>query len=145
MAERRLATDEEIKQFSKTFIVDEVLVQKYIDHLKYLEINKKKRGRETTVKKAATKQQKYEDYNWIAMFNDGLFKKLNVSDLNKYLSQPGMMHSLKLRKAEKIRVIQGHITSHLNVSEDDVFVQENSDDSSKDSSSSGDESSEDIS
>ena len=40
-----------------------------------------------------------------------------------------MMHSLRLRKVEKIRVIQGHITSHLNVSKDDVFVQENSDDS----------------
>ena len=51
---------------------------------------------------------------------------------------------MKLRKAKKIRVIQEHITSHLNVSEDDVLVPENSDDSYKDSSSSGDESSEDI-
>ena len=144
MAKGRLGTDEEIKQFSKTFIVDEVLVRKYIDHLKCLEINKKKRAEKRQLKKQQQSNKKYEDYNWIAMFNDGLLKKLNVSDLNKYLSHHGMMHSLKRRKAEKIRVIQGHITSHLNVSEDGVFVQENSDDSFKDSSSSGDESSEDI-
>jgi hypothetical protein len=57
------------------------------------------------------------------MFNDGLLKKLNVSDLNKYLSHHGMVHSLKLRKAEKIRVIQGHIARHLlNISEDVILV-----------------------
>ena len=106
MAEGRLGTDEEIKQFNKTFIVDEVLVQKYIDHLKYLEINKKKRAEKQQLKKQQQSNKKYEDYNWIAMFNDDLLKKLNVSDLNKYLSHHGMMHSLKLRKAEKIRVIE---------------------------------------
>jgi hypothetical protein len=144
MAEGRLGADEEIKQFSKTFIVDEVLVKKYVDHLKYLEINKKKRAEKRQLKMQQERNKKYEDYNWIAMFNDGLLMKLNVSELNKYLSHHGMMHSLKLRKAEKIRVIQGHIASHLNVSEDDVSVEENSDDSYRDSSSSADESSEDI-
>ena len=54
MAEGRLGTNEEIKQFSKTFIVDEVLVPIYIDHLKHLEINKKKRAAE---KRQLKKQQ----------------------------------------------------------------------------------------
>ena len=145
MVEGKLGTDEEIKQFSKTFIVDEMLVKKYVDHLKILEINKKKRAEKRQLKTQQERNKKYEDYNWLAMFNDGLLKKLNVSDLNKYLSHHRMMHSLKLRKAEKIRVIQGHIASHLlNISEDNILLQENSDDSYGESSSSADESSEDI-
>lgn len=130
MAEGKLGTDEEIKQFSKTFIVDEVLVKKYAEHLKYLEINKMKRAEKRQLKTQQERNKKYEDYNWIALFNDGLLKKLNVSDLNKYLSHHGMMHSLKLRKTEKVRIIQGHIASHLADPED--------------SSSSADESCEDI-
>lgn len=144
MAEGKLGTDEEIKQFSKTFIVDEVLVKKYAEHLKYLEINKMKRAEKRQLKTQQERNKKYEDYNWIALFNDGLLKKLNVSDLNKYLSHHGMMHSLKLRKTEKVRIIQGHIASHLADPEDNLFVEQNSDDSSRDSSSSADESSEDI-
>ena len=104
-----------------------------------------KRAEKRQLKTQQERNKKYEDYNWLAMFNDGLLKKLNVSDLNKYLSHHGMMHSLKLRKAEKIRVIQGHIASHLlNISEDNILLQENSDDSYGESSSSADESSEDI-
>jgi hypothetical protein len=55
MVEGKLGTDEEIKQFSKTFIVYEVLVKKYVDHLKILEINKKKRAEKRKRSKKGTK------------------------------------------------------------------------------------------
>lgn len=56
MAEGRLDTDEEIKQFSKTFFVSEVLVKKYVDHLKHLEINKKKRAEKRQLKTVHSKK-----------------------------------------------------------------------------------------
>lgn len=145
MAKGNLGNDEEVKQFSDTFIASEVLVKKYVDHLKRLEINKTKRAEKQQLKKQQNNNKMFEDYDWVAMFNNGLLKSLNISDLNKYLSHYGMQHSLKLKKAEKVRVIQGHIASQLNVFEVDAVAQENSSESDdSDSSSSADESSEDM-
>ena len=40
----RLRTDDEIKNFSQKFIVDEVLARKYVEHVNVLETNKRKRA-----------------------------------------------------------------------------------------------------
>ena len=61
-----------------------------------------KSGKKTQQKR----YKKYEDYNWIAMFNDGLFKEFERfrTTVYKYLPHYGM-HSLKLRKAGSFRDI----------------------------------------
>ena len=60
------------------------------------------------------KDRTYDEYDWISICNDGLLKKLTVADLNKYLVHNKMVHCLKLKKAEKVRIVQGHIASTSN-------------------------------
>ena len=59
----------------------------------------------------------FEDYEWFELLNICLLKKLQVPELNKYLNHYGKKSSPKLRKHEKLRVIQGHITSTTVVSQ----------------------------
>eukprot|EP00794_Sanderia_malayensis_P018633 gene18633-20515_t len=51
-------------------------------------------------------------------------EKLRVADLNKYLVHNKMMHCLKLKKAEKVRIVQGHIASTGNNETDVIDVEE---------------------
>ena len=52
----------------------------------------------------------YKEYDRISLCNDGVLKKPTV-DLNNYLVHNKMVHCLKLKKTEKVRIIQGHIAS----------------------------------
>ena len=114
IAAGRLRTDDESKNFSQKFIVDEALARKYVEHVKVLETNKRKRAEKKRLMAQLEKDRRYDEYDWISLFNDGLLKKLTVADLNKYLLHNKMVHCLKLKKAEKVRIIQGHIVSTSN-------------------------------
>ena len=48
------------------------------------------------------------------LFEEGLLSKLKVNVLDKYLSNYKLQGKLKLKKAEKVRIIQRHIaTTHV--------------------------------
>lgn len=110
-ANGNLKSDESIKHFSKTYLVDEVLLRNYLDHLKFLDINKRKRAEKRQLQMQQDNNRQFADYDWLQLLNNGLLKKLKVSDLDKYLNHYGMKNSLKLKKPEKVQLIQGHITS----------------------------------
>ena len=110
---RKLSGDENIKSFCTKFLVKEVILRKYLDHLNYLqwilikERRKKKRGFKTN----KTSTESLETTTGLSYSIMGLLKKLKVSDPDKYLNHYGLKKSLKLRKLEKIKLIQGHIIS----------------------------------
>lgn len=66
-------------------------------------------------------------------------KKLKVSDLDKYLNHYGLKKSLKLRKLEKIKVIQGHIATMSGKDEQEVANADSEIDTDSNSDESGDD------
>ena len=109
----RLTNEQQIQDFSRKFIVEETLLMKYIKHLKILDIKKRKRVEEQKVSKEKNSAKNFEDYDWPALFQDGLLKKLNVSELNKYLTNYSLCQSLTLKKMEKVNLVTAHIASSL--------------------------------
>eukprot|EP00794_Sanderia_malayensis_P006482 gene6482-7222_t len=86
----------------------------------------------------------YEEYDWISLFDDCLLKKLTVADWNKYLVHNKMMHCLQLKKAEKVRIVQGNIASTGNNETDVIDVEECEDGQNDNSSISSNDSVDDI-
>ena len=76
--------------------VDEVILRDYLQHLQFLEINKRKRTEARQLKMQQASNRNFEDYGWFELLNNGLLKKLKVPELNKYLNHCGMKKSLNL-------------------------------------------------
>ena len=110
---QKLSTDEEIDKFSEKYIVERTLLTKYIDHLKMLEINKRKRAEKKKIEKEQQSSKTFKDYDWRLLFNNGLVKKLRVTELNKYLNNYGLCQSISLKNAEKVKFISAHIASTM--------------------------------
>lgn len=87
---QKLSTDEEIEEFSKTYIVELTSLTKYIDHLKLLEIKKRKRAEKRKIEKGQQNSKTFKDYDWTVLLKDGLVKKLSVTELDKYLNHFGL-------------------------------------------------------
>jgi len=104
-----------ISNFGKKFVVSEGCVKSYLEHLKLLELKKEKRKKDKAEKKAAEKVRTYEDYNWIALLDDGSLSKQAVAVLDKYLK----FHHLECRgnKKAKLNRVQRHITHNLHAAE----------------------------
>ena len=81
-----LSNDQQIEDFSKKYMVEEMLLVKYIQHLKILDLNKRKRAEERKISKEHKSAKSFEEYDWPALFQEGLLKKLNVRELNKYIN-----------------------------------------------------------
>ena len=110
---QKLSTDEEIEEFSKTYIVEMTLLTKYVDHLKLLEINRSKRAEKRKIEKGQQNSETFKDYYWTVLLKDGLVKKLRVTELDKYLNHFGHCQSLHLKKTEKVKYISAHIASTM--------------------------------
>ena len=110
---RGLSNDQQIEDFSKKYMVEEMLLVKYIQHLKILDLNKRKRAEERKISKEHKSAKSFEDYDWPALFQGGLLKKLNVRELNKYINHYHLCQSLNLKKTEKVNLITAHIASSL--------------------------------
>ena len=96
-----LDRDEDVKGFCDKYMVEEILLRKYLDHLNYLDIRKRKRAEKKLLQNRQDANRQFDDYDWLELFNSGLLKKLKVSDLDKYLNHFGLKNSLKLRKLER--------------------------------------------
>ena len=106
-------SEEQVDTFSKKFVEKTKLI-KYIEHLTYLEIKRKKRAENRKQLSEEEQQKTFLEYNWLELFEKGLLSKLKVNVLDKYLSNYKLQGKLKLKKAEKVRIIQRHIaTTHV--------------------------------
>ena len=94
--QQKLSTDEEIEEFSKTYIVDITFLTKDIDHLKLSEINRSKRAEKRKIEKGEQNSKTYKDYYWTVLLKNGLVKKLRVTELDKYLNHFGLCKSFHL-------------------------------------------------
>jgi hypothetical protein len=104
MAQGKLVTEEEIGEFSKKIITDKLLLKKYIEHLRTLEINKRKRFEKRQVLLEEEKNKKFEEYDWLSLLREGALKKLKVNELDKYLHHYKLCTSLKLKKKREDRL-----------------------------------------
>ena len=94
-----------IKQFSKKYILPEDAVRKYVDHMKLLELKREKRAKEKAQKDEAESKKNYNDYDWKKMFHDGSLGKLKVAVLDKYLNYHNLgNYSNKKLKLEAINM-----------------------------------------
>ena len=108
-----LSNDQQIEDFCEKYIVEEILLVKYIKHLKILDINKRKRAEQRKLSKDQKSAKSFEDYDWPALIQRGLLKKLNVRELDKYISHYHLCQSINLKKTEKVNLITAHIASSL--------------------------------
>ena len=104
-AKGNLAEDQSITEFSKKYIVEEVILRNYLQHLEYLDMNKRKRAGVRQLKMQYANNRTFEECDWLKLLKNGLLKKQKVPELNKYLNCYDMKNALKLRKNEKLRVI----------------------------------------
>ncbi len=114
MKERKLESEEQLDTFSKKYIVEKTKLRKYIEHLTYLEIKRKKRAENRKQMSEREQQKTFLEYNWLELFEKCLLSTLKVHVLDKYLSHYKLQGKLKLKKAEKLCIIQRHIaTTHM--------------------------------
>jgi hypothetical protein len=114
MKERKLESEEQLDTFSKKFIVEKTKLRKYTEHLTYLEIKRKKRAENRKQMSEQEQQKTFLEYNWLELFEKCLLSTLKVHVLDKYLSHYKLQGKLKLKKAEKLCIIQRHIaTTHM--------------------------------
>ena len=106
MKEKKLESEEQLDTFSKKFIVEKTRFRKYIEHLTDLEIKRKKRAENRKHLSEQEQQKTFLEYSWLELFGKGLLSKLKVNVLDKYLSNYKLQGKLKLKKAEKVRIIQ---------------------------------------
>ncbi len=55
------------------------------------------------------KKKTFSDYDWQKLFNDGSLSRLKVCELDKYLRNYNIRSTYKLKKKDKVRLIQRHI------------------------------------
>lgn len=77
--------EEVIETFSREYVADKKLVEKYIQHLKYLDIKKRKREETRKKQKMVDANKGMKDYDWERLYQEGKLKRLNVSVLDMYL------------------------------------------------------------
>ena len=101
-----------ILEFSKKLVLSEECIRSNLEHLKLLDLKKEKR-RKRELKKSAQAGKKYEDFDWVAMLEDGSLTKQTIAVLDKYLRHHNI--DCRGRKKAKLNEVQRHITNHLAV------------------------------
>ena len=117
----KLDSEEEIVEFSKTFIVPSELVKAYIEHLQHLRYTKQLRSVSAEQERQRRKDKLYKDYNWEELLLTGGLKSLCVFELDKYLKHHSLPWRRKL-KPEKVAIITAHIHESKGSSLQDVVV-----------------------
>ena len=96
-----------IKEFSKKYVVTEDAIKMYVNHMKLLSLRKEKRSKEKAQQREEEARKTYADYDWEGMFHDRSLSKLKVFELDKYISH----HNLGKygTKTAKLEAIKGNI------------------------------------
>ena len=128
-----------IKEFSKKYVVTEDAIKSYVNHMKLLSLRKEKRSKDKAEKRQEQASKTYEDYDWEGMFNNRSLSKLKVLELDKYIAY----HKLGISGTKKVKLeaIKANIIRQLSrrIEEDeedqlseDVSSSESEDDTDQD-------------
>ena len=79
----------------------------YLEHLTLLDLKKDKRKKERLAKKSAEASKTYQEYDWNAMFKDGVLSKQAIAVIDKYLKHHGLRTAPN--KHAKLMEVQRHI------------------------------------
>ena len=102
---------EAIRKFSDKHIVPEKLVAVYVEHLAQIKMRKEKKKEETERERMERLKRKYNDIDWVGLYNSDKLLSLRVDELSLYFSHHKI--TFKGKKAEKVAMIKTHIGSLL--------------------------------
>ncbi len=104
-----LITDDEdtVTLFVNKFIVEKQLVKEHLAHLNVLERTRNLRSKDRLQRRQETRDKRFGDYDWDSLCLTGKVKKLNVQELEKYLSHFRL--SSKGKKEDKVRRVIAHV------------------------------------
>ncbi|XP_070580686.1 uncharacterized protein [Ptychodera flava] len=102
-----------ITSFANKYIVKEDLVRKYLEHLQYLKTMREKRKAQNLRQTAENLEKSYGDIDWKHFYEAGQLKSLKVGVLNKYILEHNLGNVKKLKKKDKLRLINAHIAQSL--------------------------------
>ena len=101
--------EEVIETFSREYLADKKLVEKYIQHLKYLDIKKRKREETRKKQKMVDANKGMKDYDWERLYQEGKLKRLNVSVLDMYLREKNLKVPKGMLKKGKLELVTADI------------------------------------
>ena len=101
--------EEVIETFSREYVADKKLVEKYIQHLKYLDIKKRKREETRKKQKMVDANKGMKDYDWERLYQEGKLKRLNVSVLDMYLREKNLKVPKGTLKKGKLELVTADI------------------------------------
>ena len=101
--------EEVIETFSREYVADKKLVEKYIQHLKYLDIKKRKREETRKKQKMVDANKGMKDYDWERLYQEGKLKCLNVSVLDMYLREKNLKVPKGMLKKGKLELVTADI------------------------------------
>lgn len=101
--------EEVIETFSREYVADKKLVEKYIQHLKYLDIKKRKREETRKKQKMVDANKGMKDYDWERLYQEGKLKRLNVSVLDMYLREKNLKVPKGMLKKGKLELVTADI------------------------------------
>ena len=105
----KLGDSEAVKQFSKSYAIEEKHINSRLGHLELLKINKKKKSQ----KKTQYCDLPFEEIDWRKHYEQNTLKSLKASVLNKYLESKKLQKHMHLKKKEKLLIINHSICFEL--------------------------------
>ena len=102
---------EAIRKFSDKYIFPEKLVAEYVEHLAQIKMRKEKKKEETERERVERLNRKYNDVDWVVLYNFDKLSSLRVDEISLYFSHHKI--TFKREKAEKVAMIKVHIGSLL--------------------------------
>ena len=102
---------EAIRKFSDKYIFPEKLVAEYVEHLAQIKMRKEKKKEETERERVERLNRKYNDVDWVVLYNFDKLSSLRVDEIPLYFSHHKI--TFKREKAEKVAMIKAHIGSLL--------------------------------
>ena len=77
---------EAIRKFSDKYIFPEKLVAEYVEHLAQIKMRKEKKKEETERERVERLNRKYNDVDWVVLYNFDELSSLRVDEISLYFS-----------------------------------------------------------
>ena len=102
---------EAFRKFSDKYIFPEKLVAEYVEHLAQIKMRKEMKKEETERERVERLNRKYNDVDWVVLYNFDELSSLRVDEISLYFSY----HKITFKReiAEKVSMIKEHTDSLL--------------------------------
>ena len=102
---------EAFRKFSDKYIFPEKLVAEYVEHLAQIKMRKEMKKEETERERVERLNRKYNDVDWVVLYNFDELSSLRVDEISLYFSY----HKITFKReiAEKVAMIKEHTDSLL--------------------------------